>query len=81
LEIINVDEIPSPDTTPVNPTPILEETQQPAPEGTNIDISEELQEPQNQDEKTLKEVQPDNAEAALRVNGTTPNLELAIELD
>ena len=24
LEIINVDEIPSPDTTPVNPTPVME---------------------------------------------------------
>jgi hypothetical protein len=30
-EIVNVDEIPSPDTTPVNPTPIVEETQQPTP--------------------------------------------------
>jgi hypothetical protein len=25
LQIVNVNEIPSPDTTPVNPTPIVEE--------------------------------------------------------
>jgi hypothetical protein len=37
-EIVNVDEIPSPDTTPVNPTPVVEETQQPTPEGTNVDM-------------------------------------------
>jgi hypothetical protein len=26
-EIVNIDEIPSPNTTPVNPTPVVEETQ------------------------------------------------------
>jgi hypothetical protein len=25
-KVINVDEIPSPDTTPMNPTPVVEET-------------------------------------------------------
>jgi hypothetical protein len=35
-KIINVDEIPSPDTTPVNPTPMVEETQQPATKGMNV---------------------------------------------
>jgi hypothetical protein len=81
LEIVNVDEIPSPDTTPVNPTPILEETQQPAPEGTNIDIPTEVQEPQNQNAETLKEVQPENTEAASKVNGMTPNMKVAVEPD
>jgi hypothetical protein len=61
-EIINVDEIPSPDTTPVNPTPILEEIQQPTPEGTSKEIPAEIQEPQNQETETLKEVQPENTE-------------------
>jgi hypothetical protein len=37
LKIINVDEIPSLDIALVNPIPIMEETQQPTPEGTNID--------------------------------------------
>jgi hypothetical protein len=27
LEVVNVDKIPSPDTTTVNPTPMVEETQ------------------------------------------------------
>jgi hypothetical protein len=47
LEIVNIDEIPSPETTLVQSTPILEEIQQPAPEGMNIDISTKVQEPQN----------------------------------
>jgi hypothetical protein len=55
---------------PVNPTPIVEETQQPTPEGMNIDIPTEVQEQLNQDTKTLKEVQPENTEAAPQVNGT-----------
>jgi hypothetical protein len=37
-EVVNVDEIPSPDTTPMNPTPVVEETQQPTPEGMNVDM-------------------------------------------
>jgi hypothetical protein len=80
-EIVNVDEIPSPDTTPVNPTPIVEETQQPAPEGMNIDRPTEVQEQQNQDAETLKEVQPENTEAALKVNGTMMNQEATVEPD
>jgi acetoin utilization deacetylase AcuC-like enzyme len=59
-EIVNIDEIPSPETTPVHSTPILEEIQQPAPEGMNTDIPTEVQEPQNQEAETLKEVQPEN---------------------
>jgi hypothetical protein len=80
-EIVNVDEIPSPDTTPVNPTPVVEETQQPTPEGTNIDRPTEVQEQQNQDAETLKEAQPENTEAALKVNGMTTNQEATIEPD
>jgi hypothetical protein len=47
-EIINVNEIPSTDTTTMNPTPMVEETQQPTPEGTNVDMPAEEQEQQNQ---------------------------------
>jgi hypothetical protein len=43
-EIVNVDEIPSPDIEPVNPTPILEEIQQREPEGMSKDIPAEVQE-------------------------------------
>jgi hypothetical protein len=80
-EIVNVDEIPSPDTTPVNPTPILEEIQQPTLEGTSQEIPVEVQEPQNQGTKTLKEMQPEHTEAAPKVNGTTPNPTTTVEPD
>jgi hypothetical protein len=63
----------------VNPTPIVEETQQPAPKGTSIDILEEVQEQLNQDTETLKEVQPENTEASPKVNGMELNLEEAIK--
>jgi hypothetical protein len=43
-EIINVNKIPYPDTTPVNPTLVVEENQQPASKGMNIDRPTELQE-------------------------------------
>jgi hypothetical protein len=46
-EIINVDKIPSPDTTLMNPTPVVEETQQPTPKGMNVDTPTEAQEQQN----------------------------------
>jgi hypothetical protein len=80
-EIINVDEIPSPDTTPVNPTPMVEETQQPASEGMNIDISAEEQGQQNQDANILKEAQPENTKGAPRGNGMATNHEAAVKLD
>jgi hypothetical protein len=80
-EIVNVNEIPSLDTTPVNPTPILEETKQPTSKGTNIDIPAKVWEPQNHDAKTLKEVQPENIEVAPEVNGMVPNLEAAVQPD
>jgi hypothetical protein len=41
----------------------------------------EVQEQPNQDTETLKEVQPENTEAAPQVNGTTPNLKTTIETD
>jgi hypothetical protein len=37
-EVVNVDEIPSLDTTPLNPIPMVEETQHPTPEGMNVDM-------------------------------------------
>jgi hypothetical protein len=46
-EIINGDEIPSPDTTLMNPTPMVEEAQKPTLEGMNIDMPTETQEKQN----------------------------------
>jgi hypothetical protein len=80
-EIVNIDKIPSPDTTPMNPIPMVEETQQPTPEGMNVDMPAEEQEQQNQGTGTLKEAQPENPEAALRVNGTTTNQEATVEPD
>jgi hypothetical protein len=37
-EIVNVDEIPSPETIPVQSMPILEEIQQPTAEAMNVDM-------------------------------------------
>jgi hypothetical protein len=39
------------------------------------------QEPQNQEAETLKEVQPENIEAAQKVNGTASNPTTAVEID
>jgi hypothetical protein len=78
-KIVNVDEILSPDMIPINSTHILEEIPHPSPEGTNIDRPVEIQEPQNHDKKTLKEVQPENTEAAPRVNETTSNMESSVD--
>jgi hypothetical protein len=41
----------------------------------------EVQEQLNRDAETLKKAQPENAEASLRVNGTKPIQELAVEID
>jgi hypothetical protein len=80
-EIVNIDEIPSPETTPVHSTPILEEIQQPAPEGMNTDIPTEVQEPQNQEAETLKEVQPENIGPVPEGNGMKMNQDTTIEPD
>jgi hypothetical protein len=37
--------------------------------------------PQNEEAKTQQEVQPESTEAALEVNGTTQNLEAAVQQD
>jgi hypothetical protein len=78
-EIVNVNEIPSPDTTSVKPTPILEETQLLALDRMSIGILKEVQDPLNQDAETLKEVQPKNTESTLKVNGRTQNLKTTVE--
>jgi hypothetical protein len=70
-EIVDIDEIPSPETIPVNPTPILEEIQQPEVEAMKVDTPAAAQEPQSQEAETQKEVQPESTEAAPEVNGTT----------
>jgi hypothetical protein len=72
-KVINVDETPSPDTTPGIPTPIVEQTQQIAPTVMDIDMSEEGQ--GQQDEDAGNQVQPENPIEVPRVNGTTPNQE------
>jgi hypothetical protein len=61
-EVINVDEIPSPDTTPGSPTLMVEETQQTTPVGMDIDRPEEGQGRQNEDASS--QVQPENPEEA-----------------
>jgi hypothetical protein len=72
-EVVNVDEIPSSDTTLGSPTPIEEETQQTTPVGMDIDMPEEGQGRQNED--AGNQVQPENPIEAPRVNGMTPNQE------
>jgi len=47
LEVFNVNEIPSLDTTLVNPTTVVEEIQQPTPKGKNIDRPTEVLEKPN----------------------------------
>jgi Zn-dependent M32 family carboxypeptidase len=62
-------------------TPIVEEIQYLAPEGTSIDIPTKVQEQLNQDTETLKEVEPENTKEAPKFNGMEPNLEETIKLD
>jgi hypothetical protein len=50
-EIVDIDEIPSPEITPVNSTPILEEIQQPQEEAMKEDTPAVTQEPQNEEAK------------------------------
>jgi hypothetical protein len=42
LDIVNIDKIPSPDTTLVKPTPVVEETEHPKLKDTNIDRPTEV---------------------------------------
>jgi hypothetical protein len=78
-KVINVDEIPSLDTTPMNPTPVVEETQLTTPEGMNMNIPTEEQGQQN--EGIGNQVQLENPEEALRVNGTALKQAEAIKPD
>jgi hypothetical protein len=45
------------------------------------EIPTKVQEQQNQEEETLKEVKPENTEAALKFNGTTSNPTPTVEPD
>jgi hypothetical protein len=76
-KVFNVDEIRSLDTTPGIPTLVVEETQQKTPVGMDIERPEEGKGQQNEDAGS--QVQSKNPEEALRVNGTTPNQEAAVE--
>jgi hypothetical protein len=71
LEIIDIDKIPSPEVIPVNPTPILEEIQQPQAEAMKEDTPAAVHEPQNEEAKTQREVQPESTEAIMEVNKMT----------
>jgi hypothetical protein len=67
--IININEIQSPKITPVNSTLILEEIQQPQAEAMKENMPTMMQEPQNEEEKTQQEVQPESTEPVMEVNG------------
>jgi hypothetical protein len=64
---------------PMNSTPIVEEIQQPQPEAMKVNMSEAMQEPQNKEAETQKEVQPESTEESLEVNKTTLNMEATVE--
>jgi hypothetical protein len=72
-EIIDIDEIPSPEIPPVNSTPILEEIQQPQPEELKEDTQAEAQEPQNEEAEPQQEVQPESTEPTAEGNNMTQN--------
>jgi hypothetical protein len=73
-EIVDIDEIPSPEEIPVDSTPILEEIQQPQAEAMEQDTPAVVQEPQNKEAETQQEIQPEHTEAAVEVNRTTQHL-------
>jgi hypothetical protein len=81
LEIVDIDEIPSPEVIPVNPTPILEEIQQPQAGTMKEDTPAAAQEPQNEEAETQWEVQPESTQAAMEVNGMTQNLGATVQPD
>jgi hypothetical protein len=64
LKIVDIDEIPSPEITPVNSTPILEEIQQPQVEELKEDTPATMQEPNNVEVETQQKVQPEITEPA-----------------
>jgi hypothetical protein len=65
----------------VNPTPILEENQQPEVEAMKVDIPATTKRPQSEEEETLKEVQLERTKTTLEVNGMMPNSEATVEPD
>jgi hypothetical protein len=73
LEIIDIDEIPSPEDVPVESTQIQEEILQPQEETMKEDTSVAAQELQNQAIGTHQEGQPENVEAAMEINRSTQN--------
>jgi hypothetical protein len=79
LKIIDIDEIPSLETISMNPTPILEEIEQPEVEAMKVYTQAMVQEPQNQEAKTLKEVQPERIKKTLEINGMMQNTEAEVE--
>jgi hypothetical protein len=68
-EIIDIDEIPSPEMILVNSTSILEEIQQPKEEAMKEDMPAVVQEPQNEEAETQQEVQPESIEEVVEVKG------------
>jgi hypothetical protein len=78
-EIVDIDEIPSPEDIPVESTPIQEEIPQPQVETMKEDTPEAAQEPQNEAVGTHQEGQPENAEAAMEINGSTQNPEVEVQ--
>jgi hypothetical protein len=79
-KIVNIDEIPSPKTISVNPTPILDETQHLEVEAMKVDTPAVEQEPQSQEEENLKEVQQERTETTLEVNRMALNSEATTQL-
>jgi hypothetical protein len=73
LEIVDIDEIPSPKIPPVNSTPILEEIQQPQPEDLKEDTPATTQEPHNEEAKPQQEVKPERIEPIAEGKRTTQN--------
>jgi hypothetical protein len=72
-EIVDINEIPSPEIPPVSPTPILEEIQWPQPEELKEDMQAESWEPMNEEEEPQQEVLPESTKLAMEGNNTTHN--------
>jgi hypothetical protein len=66
---------------PVNSTPILEDIQQPQEEATKEDTPSAVQEPQNEEAQTQREVQPKITEAIMEVNEMTKNMGATVQPD
>jgi hypothetical protein len=80
-DIVDIDEIPSPQMILVNSTPILEEIQHPEAVAMKVDTPAATQQPKSHKVETQKEVQLESIEEALEFNGTTQNPEATVEPD